>query len=76
MAERKNLGDESRGQDNDEGPGPGEKLVQDDTPYISALKARLGQQPKPRGGKVDHVPDEEPKNSGFVIYGDDGHPVK
>ena len=74
MAERKNLGDIRRGQDDDDGPAPATREVQPDSPYLERLKARLSQQPKPRGGKIEHEPDE-PKNPGFVVYGDDGKPI-
>ncbi len=67
-------GDERQGEDGDEGRGDNVRMVQIENAYFERLKARMAQQPAPVFGK-DMAKPEKPKKPGFVIYGDDGHPI-
>ena len=72
------VGDERRGQDDDEGRGDEVRVVQIENAYFEKLKARIA------AGTVvvdtlasisaTGEPDK-PKGPGFVIYGDDGRPI-
>ena len=67
-------GDERRGEDGDEGQSGDVRVVQIENSYFEKLKERLGQGgdgPAPATAEP-----EKPKGPGFVIYGDDGHPLK
>jgi hypothetical protein len=67
-------GDERRGEDGDEGRGDNVTVVQIENSYFERLRERMGQ-----GGGSGNAPataePEKPKKPGFVIYGDDGHPI-
>lgn len=75
MAEKRGLGSEANGRDDDEDvPSPqDERKVQIENSYFEKLKHRLGQQPGATNGPA--AP-EKPKGPGYVIYGDDGRPLK
>lgn len=77
------LGDERRGQDDDDGPpAANERKVDIENAYFEKLKGRLN-----TGGGSGNAPataehadardsaPEKPKGPGFVIYGDDGRPI-
>lgn len=81
-------GDVRRGEDDDGEPvasGESQKVIQIENSYFEKLKSRLAQsQPKadtgepasgdPGSGGITGEP--EKKNPGFVVYGDDGMPIK
>ena len=79
-------GDELRGQDGDVGGGGTEKKVQIENAYFDKLRARLAAVGVGGGSGGVTAGDtlaeldaleaaEAPKNPGFVVYGDDGHPI-
>lgn len=85
-------GDIGRGEDDDGDRVTGDvKKVQSDSPYFEKLKARLAAASRGNLGggsqgalaqgdtlaELDRLEaEEQPDNPGFVVYGDDGHPIK
>ena len=64
------VGDERKGQDDDEGHGDGVRVVQIENSYFEKLKMRLG--PGTDRGPGPAVAEEKPQVSKPTIYNDDG----
>ncbi len=72
MTGKREWGSEARGGDGNDGPPGKEQKVEIENRYFDKLKERLGQQPEP----ATEPATAEPKKPGFVIYGNDGLPLK